>query len=336
MHRGFVRSLVYNSVTVSLPKNAVQFMLGVVLFWLVTGSFSAPVVLAALSAFLLAYSSVYLFNDIADFEDDRKDGDKRVWKLVASGMLSKRGAAALGAALLLSGGWLAGMVNGWFLALIVALVFLNFLHSSPQVRLKKRKATTAVNMTAIEFLKYSSGWFALTPDLVTFPFWLIMCFSLIYTAIYMAYKLRFKGSVIREHKAILYPLGAGVVFSFVASLVLYPYALPLLFLLGVSLLMAKASIGRKLRFMNWLWVEFAILPLILVAFLMLAVQPIAEANDNLTATICACKESIYQNLPEGIAEDLSGLEEPMYSSLDEFQEVMNLSSAGFLAAPKNK
>jgi len=336
------KSIIYNSVTVSLPKNVAQFLLGAVLFWVVYGSLNIWAAVA-LVAFLMAYSSVYFFNDITDCEDDRCDEEKKEWKLVASGKLSKREAGAAGALLLAGGISLSALVNGWFLVIMLALIFLNFLHSSPYIRLKKRMSAAAANITAIEFLKYSCGWFALTSDLTNFPFWLILCFSLIYSAVYLAYKFRFRGMVIKGNKHILVPLGAAATFSYMASLALYDFALPMLFLLAVSLLLAKFSIGKRLKFMNWLWVEFAILPIILVAFLMLAVPPIAQANGNISVTIDTYRDSVYHSLPEGVAENVKGFGEPRYASLDELQKAINstvnismFSAIGFFLQGNNK
>ncbi len=328
-----LRSFVYNSVTVSLPKNIVQFLLGIVIFWLVYGSLDFLAASVALASFVLAYSSVYFFNDITDREEDRDDADKKGWKLVANGRLGKRAAGILGAAFLASGFALSAFTNGWFILLLGILIFLNILHSSPYIRLKKSMPATAANITAIEFLKYSSGWFALTSNLTAFPFWLILTFSLIYSAIYLIYKFRFRGKAIISNKSVIIPLGMAAAFSYLASIFLYGFALPMILLLAMSLALAKFSIGKRLRFMNWLWVEFAILPMIVIAFLMLSIPAVAQVNNNITVRIDEYKENIYEELPSGVADSLKNLSASRYEDLEEFQDAvnqsLNISGLGF-------
>lgn len=333
-----LRNLLYNSVTVSLPKNIVQFSLGIVIFWLVFGSVDFGAAAIALVSFLLAYSSVYFFNDITDSEEDRSDTEKRGWKLVADGRLSKKAAGMIGLSLLASGFVLSSFTNGWFILLLAMLIFLNVLHSSPYIRLKKRMSAAAVNLTAIEFLKYSSGWFALTSNLAAFPIWLILTFSLIYSAIYLIYKFRFRGNAIISNKAVIIPLGAATTLCYIASIILYGYALPMILLLVMSLALAKFSVGKRLRFMNWLLVEFAVLPMIVIAFLMLSIPAFAQVNSNITGRIDMYKENLYDELPEFTGR-LDNLYEYRYEDLEELQDAvnqtLNLSGITFFDSGKN-
>jgi 4-hydroxybenzoate polyprenyltransferase len=323
-----VKNILYNSVTISLPKNIIQFFLGFVLYWLVFGSFDVFTLSIALAGFLLAYSSVYFFNDIVDYEEDKKDGDKKDWKLVASGVLTKRSATILGACFMAAGLILSALVNGWFLGIIITVLFLNFLHSSPYTKLKKRIVPTTVNMTVIEFLKYSIGWFAFTGDLLRFPFWIIMTFSLVYSGIYLVYKFRFRGNIIRDRKWLLGSVAFLTALSYGLSVMLYAFALPLIILLATSvvLIMFSMGVGRKFRFMNWLWIEFVILPLVIIAFLMLTIPFVNQANAELTDTIGEYRETVYRKLPDDVVTGLKNLSEPTYESLDDVQEdVMNIT-----------
>ena len=103
-----LKNVLYNSVTVSLPKNIIQFFLGFVLYWLLFGAFDWLTLGIALAGFLLAYSSVYFFNDIVDYEEDKKDEDKKDWKLVASGAMTKKTALVVGLVFMVSGLLLSG------------------------------------------------------------------------------------------------------------------------------------------------------------------------------------------------------------------------------------
>jgi len=318
-----IRHVLYNSVTVSMPKNVMQFLLGVVIFWIVSGNFSLPAVSMSLLAFLLTYSTVYFYNDIIDSRDDKKDREKLEWKLIANGKAGKKTFAFLGSAFCITGLTLSYLVNVWFFFMMASLLFLNFLHSSPYTRLKKKIWPTAVNMSAIEFIKYSCGWFALTSDLSRFPFWLILTFALFYSGVYLVYKFRFKGDIIRKNRLLFMSFGFATIFSFVASLFFYQFAVPMILLISVTFLMAGASSGKKLKLFNWLMVEFIVLPIVLIAFLLLGVPQVAEANEGISTKLCEYKTDIYKNLPESVAERLKGIDEPKYHSLEEFREAVN-------------
>jgi 4-hydroxybenzoate polyprenyltransferase len=319
------RNIFYNSVTVSLPKNTIQFFLGFVLYLLTFGGVDPVSIGVALCAFLLTYSTVYFFNDIVDCEEDIKDDDKREWKLIASGSMSRRTAGIAAFLCMVAGLYLSALVSGWFLLIMMALLLLNFLHSSPYIRLKKKITTTAANMTAIEFLKYSSGWFAFTTDLSSFPFWIIMLFAVVYSGIYLVYKFRFKGNVIKSKKWLFTILGTLAFFSYTFSLVFYDFALSLIILLALSLALAFFSMGRKLRFMNWLYVEFIIMPAVIAAFLLVSIPIAAEANQDIAAKIDHYKDTVYKKLPEDVAEGIKNLSEPPYESLEDVVDAINRS-----------
>ena len=136
-------------------------------------------------AFLFTYSSIYLFNDIIDYKDDIKNEEKRSWKPIASGKLSIKSAKILFLLLLISGLVISVAINIWFTSIMMTLVFLNFLHSSPISRFKKSIPKTMVNMTIIQTLKYSCGWFALTSNLSSFPLFLMLMLATVYTTSYM-------------------------------------------------------------------------------------------------------------------------------------------------------
>jgi hypothetical protein len=324
-----LKNVMYNSVTISLPKNIIQFFLGFVLYWLIFGAFDWTVLGLALAGFMLAYSSIYFFNDVVDCEEDRKDRDKKGWKLVASGAISRKSALVTGLVFMVVGILLSALVSGWFLNIMVVLLFLNFLHSSPYTKLKKRVVPTTINMTVIEFLKYSTGWFAFTGNLSRFPFWIIMTFSLVYMGIYLVYKFRFKGDVIRSRKWLLVSIALLTAVSYGFSITLYSFSLALIILLAASVVLIAFSmgIGKRFRFMNWLWVEFVILPLVIIAFLMLTIPPVGQANTDLTEHIGEYRETVYKKLPEDVAEGLKNLSEPAYESLEDVQQnVMNIST----------
>ncbi|MFH0956577.1 MAG: UbiA prenyltransferase family protein [Candidatus Aenigmatarchaeota archaeon] len=321
------KNLLYNSVTVSLPKNVIQFFLGFVLFFLTTGSFDPGVLSLALFGFIASYSAVYFYNDIVDCEDDRRDKDKRNWKLVASGVMSVRQAKAAGVIFLAAGLCASLYVNVWFFLIVLTLLILNLLHSVPGIRLKKIMPATAANMTAIEALKFSSGWFAFTGNLSEFPFWIILTFSVAYSGIYIIYKFKFKGSIIREKKWFLAPIAILALLSYTLSIALYKFALPLMLLLvfSMGIIAFSLSVGKKLKLMNWFYLEFIIFPTVIAVFLLLSIPAVAYANSQLTDKIGDYKETVYKELPKDVAQTIRNLSEPAYDSLDEVGKAINVS-----------
>jgi hypothetical protein len=321
------KNVLYNSVTVSLPKNIIQFFVGFTLFFLSGGLFEPATLALALFGFIASYSAVYFYNDVIDCEDDRKDKDKRDWKLVASGVVSAGQAKVLGVILLIVGLSASLYVNMWFFLIVVMLLFLNLLHSAPGMRLKKIMPAATVNMTTIEGLKFSTGWFAFTGDLSLFPFWIILTFSLAYSGIYVIYKFKFKGSMIKEKKWFLVPLAAFVLISYTFSIAFYRFALPLvlLFFLSAGILVFSLSAGKRFKLMNWFYLEFVIFPMVIAVFLVLSIPAVANANSQLTDKIGDYRETVYKELPEDVAQTIRNLSEPAYDSLDDVGEAINIS-----------
>ncbi len=315
-------SWLYNSVTVSIPKNIAQFLMGTVLFFVAFGSLDMTVTAVALCGFLLSYSSIYLFNDVMDVKSDRKDAEKRKWKLVASGDLSPEGAVSISFIMLITGLSLSFLVNAWFGLLIVTMLVLNVLHSASFVRLKRNFPATAANMTAIEFLKYSGGWFALTSNLSMFPLWLVLSFAISYTFIYLAYKVHFKRDVLLQKKAVLAPLGLAGIATYAGSIVLYSFPLALLLMLFFASLIAmtrKVS-GMKLHMMkNSLLIEYVMIPLALLSFLMLMNPMVSAVNEQVCDGINNYTEDVSSALPEGIVGPIEQLNHGLegYRSLED-------------------
>jgi len=85
--------------------------------------------LAAFLAFSLVASAVYLVNDLADLEDDRRHPAKRR-RAIASGDLAIGTALALAPLLLAGAAWIALMLPWEFGALLATYVAANFFYSS--------------------------------------------------------------------------------------------------------------------------------------------------------------------------------------------------------------
>lgn len=319
-----IRRALFNSITISLPKNIIQFSIGAVLFWVMFGFPDIGTVAFSLLSFLVAYSSVYLYNDLVDRHDDKRDREKSKWKLIAGGHLSIPVARFLATATALAG--LAGsfLVSRWFFGIVALMLLLNFLHSNPRVRFKEDLKKTSVNMTAIEFLKFSCGWFALTSNISEFPFWIILSFSVVYTFSYLIYKFKFKRDTVRKNKKIIVPLAASGVLSYVISVFAYGIPLSLLLLTVIPLFMLLLFRQRDVnlhKINNMIVVEYILLPVIILSFLILSIPFFSLTNQTMAKTIDEYREDLEKNVPDGIITPIDNLTERLekYGTLEEVE-----------------
>jgi 4-hydroxybenzoate polyprenyltransferase len=324
-----LRNLLYNSITISLPKNAVQFFLGTVLFWLIMGIPNPVATVAALTGFLLTYSSVYLLNDIVDHKEDMKNREKLKWKLVAGKMIGIRKALILSMILLFSGLSVSLYVSRWFFIIMLLLIFLNSLHSSPWTRFKRSLPKTSVNMTAIQFLKFSTGWFALTSNISEFPFWLILGFSIVYTTSYVIYKFGFRGKTIKSRRGFFWTLGIIGGASYFISFIVYGLPLSLIFLVlipTIILLFFKRIKWKCHKITNMIILEYLLLPIIIVSFLVVLLNPaLAKVNYQIAKDIENYTEDISDALPQTVTEPIKNISDELkkYQNLEDIEETLN-------------
>jgi len=320
--------LLFNSITASLPKNAIQFSFGVLLFWLIAGTFEIFTAALGMAAFVVSYSSVYMYNDIVDYKIDRKDKEKMKWKLIASGELSVKKAKYLSITFAATGLSLSLLVNRWFLMMMIALLFLNFLHTSPRTRFKNSVTKTSINMTIIEFLKYSTGWFALTSNISQFPFLLVFSVSLIYTTGYMLYKFRFSGNTIRSKKKVFWIFGILSSMSYGMSIFFYGFPLSLLFLITIAI--TAFIFFKRIKFLsyrtkNMMFVGYMLLSVFIFSFLMLLNPVFAEMNYKMVDEIHLQTGKISDKLPEPLASSIEEItiELDKYESLEDIEDKLN-------------
>lgn len=314
------RKLLINSITINLPKNAIQFLTGIVLYITFFGIPDARTAILSCTAFLTVYSAVYVYNDITDAKEDSCHRSKNTWKLIACGLITKKQGWALYFLLLAIGFSMSLFVNIYFTAIMASLIGLNFLHSSPRFRFKKSLRKTAVNMTVIEFLKYASGWFALTGNISVFPFWVVVLLSISYNIGYILYKSERKGDYLRDNKKFFASMGLIALSSYFLSF--FAYGIPLAMIL---MLIIPSTIITLLRYVN---IEYESLkgtfPLtmifILAVFLssvLVFAPPIADANEKIAYEIGSYTKSVKQKMPEPI---ISGMDE-IKAELDKYEDL---------------
>ncbi len=314
----------YNSIGVNLPKNIIQYLLGVVLYLVIVGSFDVLMALLGLVGFVLIYSSVYVFNDLMDIEEDRKKKDKREWKIIATGKLSIEKAITIMFFLIVCGFFVSVLINTWFVVLMIALLALNILHSSTYTKFKKNMYKTSVNMTVIQFIKYSCGWFAVTTNISSFPFWVILAFSLVYNICYMAYKKDFKRAHIKMEKPVFAGMGLLFFVSYFYSMVAYSFPLVLLvimvFVTIVSIVLKNSNI--KIHSMkNRVFIEYVTLPIVILSFLLLMNPVVAGVNNEISDTLENYSDEITCSLPADVVDSLTAIKDNLekYETLDDIK-----------------
>lgn len=142
-------------------------LLGVVvaLFYephLVSGSSAMPLLLALLSANLVA-SSNYVINEVLDAPFDRAHPEKR-HRPVAAGRVDVRIAVVEWLALAAVGGWVAAPLGHAFCAALAALWGMGLIYNLPPIRLKEIPYADVLSESINNPLRLLLGWFALIPD----------------------------------------------------------------------------------------------------------------------------------------------------------------------------
>ncbi|MFW9811094.1 MAG: UbiA family prenyltransferase [Candidatus Thorarchaeota archaeon] len=214
----------------NIPKNTGLYSIGVMLLLLFHFSFELLQILLGLLVFLISYSSVYVFNDIFDVEEDMRDERKVKRKPIALGVVSKKNAAAIAVFLLSLGLLLSILLNLLFFCVLLSLIFINLIYSisSPSIRKQSledvrpsRLKHSNLGLTLIalmQLLKIFLPW-TLIIQVMEFPVLFAVGFSIIYIILFKGYKeyLTIGQSVMQA------PLLFGFATAFfISSMSLYP------------------------------------------------------------------------------------------------------------------
>ncbi|MEM5778767.1 MAG: UbiA family prenyltransferase, partial [Candidatus Aenigmatarchaeota archaeon] len=167
-------------------KNSFQYTIGAILYFLTFNNFYLTKFILGLIGFVIAYQAVYQYNDLMDYEEDLKD-EIRKNKPLPRGEFSRKEVETFVYLFLIIGLSICFVVSPYFGLLVFITLFLNFLHSSPFIKLKKTKLVLP-NLFFLEFLKFSLGWFIFSFSLSEFPYILIAFLSLIYLTGYIYWK----------------------------------------------------------------------------------------------------------------------------------------------------
>lgn len=222
-----------DSIVMNSGKSLLQFLIGVSLAYLILGTFEIVEIILGGAAFFLIYSAIYPFNDLMDLEEDKKKN--KDYKALVRGDIEKKESISILFLFLTLGIFFLSFLNRWFIIIISVTLLSNFLHSSIFTRLKEKFYLMIINMTILQFLKFSLGWFLLTTNISSFPLFLLLMFSGVYTLSYLLYKGNFRRDIKFKKKLFMGSLGAMVLFFYILSFLFYKFQIPLIILLLLTL-----------------------------------------------------------------------------------------------------
>ena len=311
-----------HSQNLNFIKNSFQFVIGSALFFALMKGFSLFNFLIGLAGFLIAYNAVYQFNDLVDYEEDKKDEMRKYCKPLVTGELKKGQIKAYGILCLLIGLPICFFVSVLFGFLVVIALFLNFLHSSPFIRLKKSKLVL-LNLFFVEFIKFSLGWFAISPIIDNFPYIFIALSSTLYLITYIYYKQNVVDFF--KNKKII-ALGITSFILYIASIFVYPFKLALIVVFPLFL---TFSIFRKYKY-NLLRVKIGtnILGFIIIFFvaslLLLSIPSVAKLNNEISNKIDVIKNNISENVPADIKYGMTSLEKTLKENINGIELITDI------------
>lgn len=303
-----------DTLLVNSIKNLAQYMFGVLAFYLTFGHVDVFKAVIGGLAFLFCYSAVYPFNDLMDLEKDRKEKSKKKWKALARGAISKKDSISLLFLLLTVGVFFLTFLDGYFILIIALVLLLNFFHSSNLIRAKENFYTVSFNMYIIQFLKYISGWLALTNNLSSAPLLLVSALSTAYVGGYLHHsKGKIKRGMSLGKKLLLVfftILGAG---SYLASFFISRFKLPILTLTGIAItyMLFLRKRREEMKKSNFIGIQiksmFSISLILIPCFASLLIPQIAKANRLLGEEVEKYRKNFSGNLPDSFIMEIKQL-----------------------------
>ncbi len=279
------RAILYNSATLNAPKNVLLFLFGVVLYFNVFGDYDLLKVIFGTLGLSLGLGPIYLFNDLTDYEEDKKNETKISWKAIANGSISIPTVKILIFVLSILGTLLSFLAGINFFIIFILLITLNLLYSYPSIRLKNHKNISSIIITLIQISKISSGWFLLTNSLKEFPFFIVFALSVGYSLLFIYYKHDTTDikKITKENKLRVYSLSLMLSSFLLISYFIYSFPVVLIIFLGMAIptillyILSKEYLGTKVNF-AFMYSGFII---IIVSFLLLSVPIVTATNHTL-------------------------------------------------------
>ncbi len=330
-------SVVKDSFIFNLVRNSLLYLTGFSLYLLTYGYFNLIKTIIGLLSFIITYNSIYYYNDLMDYESDKKNKFKRKYKALTRGDITINDAITIMFSSIIVGLMLSVFVNQWFTILLLFLLLQNFLHSSPiTTRLfKHNRKVMIVNMFLMQFIKISLGWFALTSNTTLMPSWIIATISLAYVWSYFFYK---KGihqikKTFKQYKKTALFLSITTIASYFISLIIYPFKIPLIALpIILILLVLKRNISNNQvnRTFKLMGVTFIVLLIMNLLFLLLTVPIIERVNNETQAIFSKVGNVTLRIVDNNTYEAICIINNSLYSypikDLNNFNKLLNFSN----------
>ncbi|MHA2379424.1 MAG: UbiA family prenyltransferase [Candidatus Thorarchaeota archaeon] len=219
------KTLLFRNLVDNLVKNIGLYSVGVLLLLLYRYTIDPVPILLGLIAFVFAYSSVYIINDIFDVDEDSVAGEKAKRKPLTQGSIERSEAVIICFTLLAIGIALSTLLGLLFFGVVCSLFIVNVLYSAPLVSYEKTKSRSLKHTLAglplvliMQFLKILLPW-TVGAELLAFPLFFALGFSLMYLIFFRGYKENetVGGSILQERS-----LSVVTVVVFSISLCLHP------------------------------------------------------------------------------------------------------------------
>ncbi|UCH05552.1 MAG: UbiA family prenyltransferase [Candidatus Thorarchaeota archaeon] len=188
------KTMLFRNLVDNVAKNLGLYSVGVLLLVLQRAAFEAAPILVGSMAFIIAYSSVYVINDILDFAEDAIDPEKTKRKPLARGSVERSEAVRIYLVLLALGLLLSTFLGALFLVVILFLLVVNVVYSVPLITSQKAGSLKLKHtmmrwplVLMMQFLKILLPW-TTTAQLASFPFLFAFGLSLLYVILFRGYK----------------------------------------------------------------------------------------------------------------------------------------------------
>lgn len=232
--------LITDNYRLHMIKNLFQFMISLTLFLSSGASPDIFKIIVASLGFVISYQSIYILNDIQDYQEDSKNEFKKRIKPFARGDISIEKLVSRMFLYLAIGIPLSFFIGPIFGFVVILALLCNFIHSDKRFGAKETRLGLA-NFFIMESAKFSAGWFVLGGTFSNLPYFIIFFMSAVYTLSYFIYKNDSSLSHMKRRRSILFIL-LSVIF-YTTSLYLYPANRT--FLLGMFILLALPPILKR-------------------------------------------------------------------------------------------
>jgi 4-hydroxybenzoate polyprenyltransferase len=206
------KTLLFRNLVDNIPKNIGLYAVGILLLLISGHSFEVVATLVGLIAFIISYSSVYVFNDLFDITEDEMTPEKHMRKPLVQGSIENDEAVKIGLSLLIIGLLLSLFIDLRFFGILSILIIINALYSIPLFSLSSKRSfkhsiAALPLVSAMQILKLLLPW-TVTANLAQFPFLFALGFSLLYVVLFKGYKRNLTLGESVTHEPLLFSASA--------------------------------------------------------------------------------------------------------------------------------